>query len=54
MGLKQTNIAIDIGFSQGTVSHELTRNKGLRDYRFFCRRTAMLSKEAHQGKDTAK
>ena len=34
-GLKQSEIAVDIGVSQGTVSRELTRNKGFRGYRFF-------------------
>ncbi len=33
-GLPQTIIAADIGVSQGTISRELTRNKGLRGYRF--------------------
>ncbi len=29
-GLTQTEIAVDIGVNQGTVSRELSRNKGLR------------------------
>ena len=33
-GLTQTEIAVDIGVNQGTVSRELSRNKGLRGYRF--------------------
>ena len=49
-GLKQSEIAVDIGVSQGTVSRELTRNKGFRGYRFFCRRTALRCKEARQGR----
>ena len=33
-GVTQTGIAVDIGVSQGTVSRELSRNKGFRGYRF--------------------
>jgi IS30 family transposase len=33
-GLAQTKIAVDIGVSQGTISRELTRNKGFRGYRY--------------------
>ena len=33
-GLAQTIIAVDIGVSQGTISRELSRNKGFRGYRF--------------------
>jgi len=33
-GFTQREIAVDIGVSQGTISRELSRNKGLRGYRF--------------------
>jgi IS30 family transposase len=33
-GFSQTQIAADLGVSQGTISRELRRNKGLRGYRF--------------------
>ena len=33
-GLTQMVIAMDIGVSQATISRELSRNKGLRGYRF--------------------
>ena len=32
-GFSQSEIAADLGFSQGTLSRELSRNKGLRGYR---------------------
>ena len=30
----QTGIAVDVGVNQGTVSRDLSRNKGFRGYRF--------------------
>jgi IS30 family transposase len=33
-GLTQTEIALDIGVSQGTISRELVRNEGFRGYRY--------------------
>jgi len=33
-GFSQAEIAVDMGVSQGTISRELSRNKGLRGYRF--------------------
>ena len=49
-GLKQSEIAVDIGVSQGTVSRELTRNKGFRGYRFLqAHRFAMQRGSARKG-----
>jgi len=49
-GLTQTIIAVDIGVSQGTVSRELTRNKGFRGYRFLqAHRFAMQRSSARRG-----
>ena len=49
-GLKQSEIAVDIGVSQGTVSRELTRNKGFRGYRFLqAHRFAMQRDSARKG-----
>jgi IS30 family transposase len=33
-GFRQTEMALDVGVTQGTISRELARNRGLRGYRF--------------------
>ena len=49
-GLAQTKIAADIGVSQGTISRELTRNKGFRGYRYLqAHRFAMQRRSARKG-----
>ena len=49
-GLKQSEIAVDTGVSQGTVSRELTQNKGFRGYRFLqAHRFAMQRGSARKG-----